>query len=139
VQPGEKIGVVGRTGSGKSTLCLALSRIVELESGTIEIDGVDTSQVSIDHLRKLITVIPQEPVVFKETIKFNLDPSGLIGDQEIIDLLKQAGLDDLLTREPENKKAPKNEWLVTEKEEGGGKGIYFRLHDGGESLSQGEK
>ena len=80
MRPGEKIGVVGRTGSGKSTLCLALSRILEVETGKIEIDGVDTSKIDINHLRKLITVIPQDPVVFKETIKFNLDPSGLVPD-----------------------------------------------------------
>jgi ABC-type multidrug transport system fused ATPase/permease subunit len=56
--PGEKIGVVGRTGAGKSTLCLALSRIVELEKGRIEIDGEDISQLDLSQLRSKVTVIP---------------------------------------------------------------------------------
>jgi ABC-type multidrug transport system fused ATPase/permease subunit len=62
VKPGEKVGVVGRTGAGKSTLCLALSRIVEVESGTIRIDGIDIARLPIKEVRKRITVIPQDPL-----------------------------------------------------------------------------
>ena len=58
VQTGEKIGVVGRTGAGKSTICLSISRIVELCEGLIEIDGIDIGKISLDELRKRITVIP---------------------------------------------------------------------------------
>ena len=58
VEPGSKIGIVGRTGAGKSTLSMALMRIVELVGGSIEIDGVDISQLDLIRLRKSITVIP---------------------------------------------------------------------------------
>lgn len=58
VKNGEKIGVVGRTGAGKSTICLAISRIVELEKGQISIDGVDIAKIRLDDLRSRITVIP---------------------------------------------------------------------------------
>ena len=64
VKAGHKIRVVGRTGAGKSTMCLVLSRIIELESGTISIDGVEASKVSLEKLREKITVIPQDPVIF---------------------------------------------------------------------------
>lgn len=58
VEPGSKVGVVGRTGAGKSTVCISLSRIVELFEGTIEIDGVDISKIDLQILRKKVTVIP---------------------------------------------------------------------------------
>jgi ABC-type multidrug transport system fused ATPase/permease subunit len=58
VKPGEKIGVVGRTGAGKSTICISLSRIVELVSGSISIDDVKISDLNLDEIRKRITVIP---------------------------------------------------------------------------------
>jgi ABC-type multidrug transport system fused ATPase/permease subunit len=58
VRAGEKIGIVGRTGAGKSTIAMALSRIVELEEGSIEIDGVNIAQISLKQLRKRITIIP---------------------------------------------------------------------------------
>lgn len=58
VKPSEQIGVVGRTGAGKSTICLSLSRIVEYESGAIRIDGVNISELPLNELRRRITVIP---------------------------------------------------------------------------------
>lgn len=58
VNPKEKIGIVGRTGSGKSTICISISRIVELFSGKVFIDGVDISKVNLNYLRSRITVIP---------------------------------------------------------------------------------
>jgi ABC-type multidrug transport system fused ATPase/permease subunit len=58
VKPREKIGVVGRTGAGKSTICLSLSRIVEIASGSINIDGVNISDLPLNELRRRITVIP---------------------------------------------------------------------------------
>ena len=103
VKAGHKIGVVGRTGAGKSTMCLVLSRIIELESGTISIDGVEASKVSLEKLREKITVIPQDPVIFDGTLKFNLDPTGTIDDKIIESILLEAGLDDLLKRTPEKK------------------------------------
>jgi ABC-type multidrug transport system fused ATPase/permease subunit len=74
VEPGSKVGVVGRTGAGKSTVCISLSRIVELFEGIIEIDGVDISKIDLQILRKKVTVIPQDPTLFTGTLKFNLDP-----------------------------------------------------------------
>ena len=78
VAPKEKIGIVGRTGSGKSTICISISRIVELFSGKITIDGVDISQLNLNYLRSRITVIPQDPTLFKGTLRYNLDPANLI-------------------------------------------------------------
>lgn len=74
VKPREKIGIIGRTGAGKSTIGLALSRIIELFTGSIKIDGVDISQVPLKVLRSKVTVIPQQPILFSGTLRFNLDP-----------------------------------------------------------------
>jgi len=82
-------------------MCLALCRIVEFESGTVQIDGVEINKVELEKLRSNITVIPQDPVIFNGTLKFNLDPSETIPDNEIESILKEAGLDDLLKRTPE--------------------------------------
>ena len=71
-----KVGVVGRTGAGKSTLGLTLSRLIELESGSILIDGQDISKVSLRHLRSKVTVIPQDPTLFTGSLRFNIDPLG---------------------------------------------------------------
>jgi len=79
-EAGEKIGVVGRTGAGKSTLCLSFSRIVDIIEGQILIDGVDIKSVQIEHLRSRITVIPQDPTIFSGTLRFNLDPEDKVSD-----------------------------------------------------------
>lgn len=92
VKAGEKIGVVGRTGAGKSTIAISLSRIVELLSGKIMIDGHDISKLDLSYLRSRITVIPQDPTIFTGTLRFNLDPEGKATDDRIIDLLKLAQL-----------------------------------------------
>jgi ATP-binding cassette subfamily C (CFTR/MRP) protein 1 len=80
INPGEKIGIVGRTGAGKSTICLALCRIIEAYSGCIKIDGVDIAEIELAHLRKMITIIPQDPTIFEGTLKFNLDPTEQASD-----------------------------------------------------------
>ena len=74
VEPGHKVGVVGRTGAGKSTLCMAMTRIVELESGSISVDGQDIAKIDLKALRDQITMIPQDPTLFTGSLIFNLDP-----------------------------------------------------------------
>ena len=96
VAPGHKVGIVGRTGAGKSTISMVLTRIVELMSGTIEIDGVDISKLDIADLRSQITMIPQDPIMFLGTLRYNLDPFDEHSDEHIIQLIKKAGLDYLL-------------------------------------------
>jgi len=92
VQPNEKIGIVGRTGSGKSTICISISRIVELLEGKILIDGIDISKLNLNYLRSRITVIPQDPILFKVTLKYNLDPGNTFKPDYLLDIFKQTEL-----------------------------------------------
>ena len=94
VRSGEKVGVVGRTGSGKSSLMLALLRIVEIEAdgGKIVIDGVDISSLGTSALRSVISIIPQESVLFANTIRFNIDPFREKTDDEIWQALEKVQL-----------------------------------------------
>jgi len=113
-QPGEKVGLVGRTGAGKSTISNALSRIVELCGGSIEIDGVDISMIDLQVLRQKVTVIPQDPVLFTGSLRYNIDPFNKVSDEKIKELLEMAGLDYLIKREPEK---DENEIIVPETEQ----------------------
>jgi ATP-binding cassette subfamily C (CFTR/MRP) protein 1 len=87
-----KVGVVGRTGAGKSTLMVSLLRIVELDSGKILIDGYDTRTIGLTKLRSNIAVIPQDPVLFSGTIRSNLDPFEQFSDDELSSVLTRVGL-----------------------------------------------
>ncbi|BGO90746.1 hypothetical protein NBRC10512v2_002998 [Rhodotorula toruloides] len=94
VRPGEKIGVVGRTGAGKSSIMQTLFRIVEVSSGTIEVDGIDISKLGLADLRKKIAIIPQDALLFAGTVRTNLDPFAEHEDAELYDALKRAWLVD---------------------------------------------
>lgn len=106
INGGEKVGVVGRTGSGKTTLLMTLFRLNEPDAGSISIDGVDVLKMGLADLRSKIAIIPQEPVLFKGTIRSNLDPFGLHSDEELWEAVECAHLKKELEAMPHKLDTP---------------------------------
>lgn len=121
VKSGEKLGVCGRTGSGKSSLMIALFRISELEkdNGKIVIDDVNTGEIGTEALRLNLSIIPQEPVMFSNTVRYNLDPFNTKSDDELWDVLRKVRLEEVIAGLP--------------------KGLDEVVSEGGENFSQGQR
>ncbi|KAH7888221.1 P-loop containing nucleoside triphosphate hydrolase protein, partial [Phlebopus sp. FC_14] len=119
IKPKEKIGICGRTGAGKSSLLLALFRIIEASSGQILIDGVDISELGLHDLRSVISIVPQSPDMFEGTLRENIDPLGEHQDVDIWMALEHAHLKSYVESLPEGLDAP--------------------VQEGGSSLSAGQR
>lgn len=136
IKPGEKIGVVGRTGSGKSTLILALTRLLELDQegndNFISIDGIKTFTIDLSELRSKIKVIPQDPYLIKGSLRLNLDPLKKYKDEKIIEVLKKCLIwDSNLFNVNEEKKDKIN---IKNKNK-----LNFFIENNGDNLSLGQK
>ena len=116
---GEHLGIVGRTGSGKSTIALCIFRILESSSGKIYIDGEDISSIGLKKLRENITIIPQDSTLISGTLRYNIDPINAYKDEEIIKVIEKIGFDYLIKRNNE--------------------GLDQKISENGNNLSLGEK
>ncbi|KAF7591255.1 hypothetical protein BBP40_001816 [Aspergillus hancockii] len=119
IKPHEKIGVVGRTGAGKSSLTLALFRIIEPDRGNISIDGLNVSTIGLFDLRGRLAIIPQDPAMFEGTVRDNLDPRHVHDDTELWSVLEHARLKDHVASMDGQ--------------------LDARIQEGGSNLSQGQR
>ncbi|KAF1324581.1 Abc transporter c family member 2, partial [Globisporangium splendens] len=119
IRGGEKVGICGRTGAGKSSLMIALFRICEFESGTVRIDGVDIQSVKLRELRRSLAIIPQDPVLYSGSLRDNLDPYNEYADDAIWSVLQQVQLAETVTK-----------W---------GSGLDFAISESGDNLSVGQR
>jgi ABC-type multidrug transport system fused ATPase/permease subunit len=118
IPAGSRVGVCGRTGAGKSSLFNVLFRLVQPYWGRVLIDGVDTAHVGLHDLRSAVAIIPQQPIIFAGSVRYNLDPFGRHSDAEMVAALEQVHLGPLLRRLP--------------------KGLGTKLSEAGGNLSVGE-
>ncbi|XP_069963569.1 multidrug resistance-associated protein 1 isoform X5 [Bactrocera oleae] len=119
IRGGEKVGIVGRTGAGKSSLTLSLFRIIESAGGRIFIDGVDIATLGLHMLRSRLTIIPQDPVLFSGTLRINLDPFEVKSDDELWKALELSHLKTFVKTLPA--------------------GLNHEISEGGENLSVGQR
>ena len=119
LKPNEKVGIVGRTGAGKSSLTLALFRLIEPVNGTIIIDNIDIKKLGLYDLRSRLTIIPQDPALFTGTLRMNLDPFESYSDMQIWRALESAHLKDFVDS------------LAS--------GLNYQISEGGDNLSVGQK
>lgn len=96
IRPGEKVGICGRSGSGKSSLFLVLLRLLDLSSGSIRIDGVPLEEVNREQIRSRLNVLPQDAVILPGSLRFNMDPLATSSDKSIGAALRRVGLWDIL-------------------------------------------
>lgn len=141
----EKVGVVGRTGAGKSSLALAILRALEAESGSISIDGVNIASIGLDDLRQAVTVVPQDPTLFSGTLRFNLDPFGLFSDFDLLKALQDVQLITSSATETSNiSESASVSNGATGEDPAVAAGAFFRnlssmLTDSGTNISQGQR
>jgi ABC-type multidrug transport system fused ATPase/permease subunit len=146
----QRVGVVGRTGAGKSSLTLALFRFLEARSGQIFIDGIDVSKIKLHDLRSRLAIIPQDPVLFSGTVRSNLDPFEEYSDTELYDalarvhLISQADDDELtLTSRTATPRQPSETGASTPTVQKTNANVFTSLSatisEGGLNLSQGQR
>uniref|UniRef100_A0A8D3E5I5 ABC-type glutathione-S-conjugate transporter n=1 Tax=Scophthalmus maximus TaxID=52904 RepID=A0A8D3E5I5_SCOMX len=101
IQNREKVGIVGRTGAGKSSLALGIFRVLEAVEGRIFIDGINIAHIGLHDLRSKITIIPQDPVVFSGSLRMNLDPFDTRSDEDLWTALELAHLGSFVSELPQ--------------------------------------
>ncbi|KAK3771211.1 hypothetical protein RRG08_053354 [Elysia crispata] len=106
---GEKVGIVGRTGAGKSSLALALFRLIEASSGSISVDGINLGEIGLHDVRSRLTILPQDPVLFFGSLRMNLDPLDVYSDGQLWAALTRAHLRDFVVSLPEGLDYPVGE------------------------------